>query len=184
MRRVPQISGGRRRRHRMAAIEAPGMIARIPLIGKLGSAAVPFQSYFVFGHGSYMECGQALGNRLFRYIQSVDTTFIMAADAVAGYIQGLLDGVQFKRSSYVLDRASRQATVNRLFAEAMRPAEPDRGMNSGMIARLRIQQGWSRQGAAAPIARVGSRPSGICADAIGRAARRISGSTCLETVVG
>ena len=49
----------------MAAIEAPGMIARIPLIGKLSSAALPFQSYFVFGHVSYMECGQALGNHLF-----------------------------------------------------------------------------------------------------------------------
>src|SRR6516165_8726149 len=62
IRRVPQISGGRRRRHRMPAIEAPGMIARIPLIGKLSSAALPFQSYFVFGHISYMECRQALGN--------------------------------------------------------------------------------------------------------------------------
>jgi hypothetical protein len=49
----------------MAAIEAPGMIAQIPLIGKLSSAALPFQSYFVFGHVTYMECGQALGNRLF-----------------------------------------------------------------------------------------------------------------------
>jgi hypothetical protein len=47
----------------MAAIEAPGMIARIPLIGKLSSAALPLQSYFVFGHLSYMECGQALGNQ-------------------------------------------------------------------------------------------------------------------------
>src|SRR5215813_15565634 len=64
IRRVPQISGGRRRRHRMAAIEAPSMIARILLIGKLSSAALPFQSYFVFGHAFYMECGQALGNRL------------------------------------------------------------------------------------------------------------------------
>jgi hypothetical protein len=34
----------------MAAIEAPGMITRILLIGKLSSAALPFQSYFVFGH--------------------------------------------------------------------------------------------------------------------------------------
>jgi hypothetical protein len=48
----------------MAAIEAPGMIARIPLIGKLSSAAIPFQSYFVFGHVSYMERGQAPGNHL------------------------------------------------------------------------------------------------------------------------
>src|SRR5262245_16934734 len=65
IRRVPQISGGRRRRHRMTAIEAPGMIARILLIGKLSSAALPLQSYFVFGHPFNMECGHALGNRLF-----------------------------------------------------------------------------------------------------------------------
>jgi hypothetical protein len=49
----------------MAAIEAPGMIARIPLIGKLSSAPFPFQSYSVFGHVSYVECGQAFGNPLF-----------------------------------------------------------------------------------------------------------------------
>src|SRR5262245_11371012 len=66
IRRVPQISGRRRRPHRMAAIEAPSMIARILLIGKLSSAALPLQSYFVFGHPFNMECGQALGNRLFR----------------------------------------------------------------------------------------------------------------------
>jgi hypothetical protein len=47
----------------------------------------------------------------------------MAADAVSGYIQGLLDGVQFKRSSYALDRASRKAAMERLFAEAMKPAD-------------------------------------------------------------
>jgi len=41
------------------------MIARIPLIGKFSSAAVPFQSCFVFGHVSYMERGQVLGNHLF-----------------------------------------------------------------------------------------------------------------------
>src|SRR5690242_9510353 len=57
IRRVPKISGGRRRRSRMAAIEAPGMIARILLIGKVSSASLPFQSYFVFGHVPYMGCG-------------------------------------------------------------------------------------------------------------------------------
>jgi hypothetical protein len=48
----------------MAAIEAPSMIARILLIGKLSAAALPFQTYFVFGHCLYMECAQALGKRL------------------------------------------------------------------------------------------------------------------------
>lgn len=67
--------------------------------------------------------GHAQGTVTSRYIHSVDTALIMAADAVAGYIQGLLDGVQFKRSSYALDRASRQAAMDRLFAEAMKPAD-------------------------------------------------------------
>ena len=40
---------------------------------------------------------------------------IMAAEIVAGYIQGLLDGVEFKRNSYAFDRASRQAALGRLF---------------------------------------------------------------------
>lgn len=68
--------------------------------------------------------GHAQGTVTSRYIHSVDTALIMAADAVAGYIQGLLDGVQFKRSSYALDRASRQAAMDRLFAQAMQVADP------------------------------------------------------------
>jgi len=47
----------------MAAIEAPSMVARIFLIRKLNAAALPLQTDFVFGHGLYMECEQALGNR-------------------------------------------------------------------------------------------------------------------------
>src|SRR5207244_8360759 len=39
-----------RSRHGMAAVEAPGMIARIFLINKFGGAALPTQVYFVFGH--------------------------------------------------------------------------------------------------------------------------------------
>ena len=53
-----------------------------------------------------------------RYIHTVDTMLVMAADTVAGYIQGLLDGRMFKRANYALDRASREATLHRLFAEA------------------------------------------------------------------
>ena len=67
--------------------------------------------------------GHAQGTVTSRYIHTVDTALIMAADAVAGYIQGLLDGVRFKRSSYALDRESRQAAMNRLFAQAMQPGE-------------------------------------------------------------
>jgi hypothetical protein len=41
----------------------------------------------------------------------------MAADTIAGYINGLLNGARFKRTSYALDRASREATLARLFTE-------------------------------------------------------------------
>jgi hypothetical protein len=45
------------------------------------------------------------------------------ADAVAGYIRGLLDGVQFKRSSYAVDRACRDAPTVSAGDAASRPAE-------------------------------------------------------------
>src|SRR5262245_16360332 len=47
---IAEISRGRGCRHRMAAVEAPGVIARILLVRKLSSTALPSQSHFVFGH--------------------------------------------------------------------------------------------------------------------------------------
>jgi hypothetical protein len=37
----------------------------------------------------------------------------MAADTISGYIQGLLDGVEFKQTAYALDRDSRKAALAR-----------------------------------------------------------------------
>jgi integrase len=69
--------------------------------------------------------GHSKGTVTSRYIHAVDTALVMAADTVSGYINGLLNGVQFKRTSYALDRASREATLARLFTEiqAERPIE-------------------------------------------------------------
>jgi integrase len=69
--------------------------------------------------------GHSKGTVTSRYIHAVDTALVMAADTVSGYINGLLNGVQFKRTSYALDRASREATLARLFTEIQveRPAE-------------------------------------------------------------
>lgn len=79
--------------------------------------------------------GHAQGTVTSRYIHTVDTALIMAADAVAGYIQGLLDGVQFKRSSYALDCTSYQATMKPIVRRSYQAAcRADRGMNSGIIA--------------------------------------------------
>ena len=60
--------------------------------------------------------GHAQGTITSRYIHSVDTALIMAADTVAGYIQGLLEGVEFTRTNYALDRSTRAAAMNRLLA--------------------------------------------------------------------
>ena len=48
--RIAEIGRGGRRRHRMAAVEAPSVLARILLMRKLSATALPFQCYFVFGH--------------------------------------------------------------------------------------------------------------------------------------
>ena len=52
-----------------------------------------------------------------RYIHTVDTALIMAADSIAGYIQGLLDGVAFTHTAYALDRASRKSALAHFLGE-------------------------------------------------------------------
>jgi hypothetical protein len=37
----------------------------------------------------------------------------MAADTISGYIQGLLDGIEFKQTAYALGRDSRNAALAR-----------------------------------------------------------------------
>lgn len=55
--------------------------------------------------------GHSRGTVTSRYIHTVDTALIMAADSIAGYIQGLLDGVAFAHTSYALDRDSRRSAL-------------------------------------------------------------------------
>lgn len=55
--------------------------------------------------------GHSSGTVTGRYIHAIDALLIMAADTVAGHIQGLLDGKTFRRMTYALDRASREAAL-------------------------------------------------------------------------
>jgi len=55
--------------------------------------------------------GHAKGSVTSKYIHTLDTALIMAADTISGYIQGLLDGVKFKQTEYALDRNSRKAAL-------------------------------------------------------------------------
>ncbi|NMN59010.1 integrase [Xanthobacter sp. SG618] len=62
--------------------------------------------------------GHAKGSVTSNYIHTLDTALIMAADTISGYIQGLLDGVEFKQTAYALDRGSRKAALARLLQKA------------------------------------------------------------------
>lgn len=62
--------------------------------------------------------GHAKGSVTSNYIHTLDTALIMAADTIAGYIQGLLDGIEFKQTTYALDRDSRKASLARFLQKA------------------------------------------------------------------
>jgi hypothetical protein len=68
--------------------------------------------------------GHSRGTITSRYIHTIDAALVMAADSVAGYIQGLLDGITFKRNVHSLDRSSREAALARLFDEAKDDQQP------------------------------------------------------------
>jgi integrase len=71
--------------------------------------------------------GHAKGSITGRYIHTLDTALIMAADNISAYIDGLLNGIQFKQNAYALDRASRKASLERFLSRAAGDeAEPHR----------------------------------------------------------
>lgn len=69
--------------------------------------------------------GHAKGSVTSKYIHTLDTALIMAADTISGYIQGLLDGKAFKQTAYALDRNSRRAALSRFLKQAEEDARAD-----------------------------------------------------------
>src|SRR5712672_4401290 len=67
--------------------------------------------------------GYAKGSVTSKYIHTLDTALITAADTISGYIQGLLDGIEFKQTAYALDRDSRKAASARFLSRD--PARDD-----------------------------------------------------------
>lgn len=63
--------------------------------------------------------GHSKGTMTSKYIHTLDTALIMAADTISGYIQGLLDGIEFKQTAYALDRDSRRAALDRFLSKAL-----------------------------------------------------------------
>ena len=71
--------------------------------------------------------GHAKGSVTSKYIHTLDTALIMAADTISGYIQGLLDGIAFKQTAYALDRESRKVALARFLQQAT----DDKGVEMG-----------------------------------------------------
>ncbi|WP_235907592.1 tyrosine-type recombinase/integrase [Siccirubricoccus phaeus] len=63
--------------------------------------------------------GHSKGSVTSNYIHTLDTALIMAADTISGYIQGLLDGIEFKQTAYALDRDSHKAALARFLQKAV-----------------------------------------------------------------
>lgn len=77
--------------------------------------------------------GHAKGSVTSKYIHTLDTALIMAADTIAGYIEGLLDGKEFKQTAYALDRDSRKAALARFLRKAAGDDDP-RGSEDQRLA--------------------------------------------------
>ncbi|WP_371224217.1 tyrosine-type recombinase/integrase [Roseovarius sp. 2305UL8-3] len=62
--------------------------------------------------------GHAKGSVTSKYVHTLDSTLIMAADTVSGYVKALLEGVEFRRNTYTLDRQTRRSAINEMLIEA------------------------------------------------------------------
>jgi integrase len=62
--------------------------------------------------------GHAKGSVTSKYIHTLDTALVMAADTIAGYIQGLLDGEEFLQTAHTFDRSSRRTALAQFLARA------------------------------------------------------------------
>lgn len=71
--------------------------------------------------------GHSKGTVTSKYIHTLDTALIMAADTISGYIQGLLDGVKFRQTAYALDRDSRKAALALFLRNASGEDAPEVG---------------------------------------------------------
>ena len=54
--------------------------------------------------------GHGKGSVTSKYVHTLDSTLVMAADTVSGYVKALLERAEFKRSTYTLDRQTRKKT--------------------------------------------------------------------------
>lgn len=81
--------------------------------------------------------GHAKGSVTSKYIHTLDTALITAADTIAGYIQGLLEGIEFRQTGYALDRDSRKASGSLLEESRGRRRGREGAASFGSLACMR-----------------------------------------------
>ena len=64
--------------------------------------------------------GHSKGSVTSKFIHTMDTALVMAADNIAGYIQGLIEGIKFKHTAYSFDRESRKNALAQFLQSAQR----------------------------------------------------------------
>ena len=69
--------------------------------------------------------GHSKGTMTSKYIHTMDSALIMAADTVSSYIEALLNGVEFKQTIYAFDRTSRRRAALRFLAQQHEPEDSD-----------------------------------------------------------
>ena len=69
-----------------------------------------------------------------KYIHTLDAALIIAAATISGYINGLLDGVEFKQTAYALDRDSRKAALAHFLCKAVGEFDGEIGKHGRLAA--------------------------------------------------
>lgn len=69
--------------------------------------------------------GHSKGTMTSKYIHTMDSALIMAADTVSSYIEALLNGIEFKQTIYAFDRKSRRKAALRFLEKQHEPDDGD-----------------------------------------------------------
>ena len=69
--------------------------------------------------------GDSKGSVTSKYIHAMDTVLVMAADNIAGCIQGLMDGLKFKHTAYSFDKETRKSSLSQFLISAQGVASKD-----------------------------------------------------------
>jgi hypothetical protein len=59
-----------------------------------------------------------------KYVRTLYPTLVMAADTIAGYIKGLLNGEEYSRTTYALDHATRREALSLLLNDFAKQSSP------------------------------------------------------------